>query len=157
MPIHDWTQVDAGIFHAFHHDWITEIGRALNRGILPAEQLTLGDELWIIGYPAESNFIDYDCGQIRNTRNVIRAIYRGPNISDHCHEVRIESTIRLHSYDGLSGSPVFYMRSQMHDGQPVLYPLLVGMLLRGTASSSLAHFASMSVISRIISLAGNDV
>ena len=30
MPIHDWTRVDAGIFHAFHHDWITEIARALN-------------------------------------------------------------------------------------------------------------------------------
>ena len=24
MPVHDWTRVDAGIFHAFHHDWITE-------------------------------------------------------------------------------------------------------------------------------------
>ena len=22
MPIHDWTRVDAGIFHDFHHDWI---------------------------------------------------------------------------------------------------------------------------------------
>jgi len=33
MPMHDWTRVDAGIFHAFHHDWITEIARALNRGL----------------------------------------------------------------------------------------------------------------------------
>lgn len=24
MPMHDWTRVAAGIFHAFHHDWITE-------------------------------------------------------------------------------------------------------------------------------------
>jgi hypothetical protein len=132
------------------------IAQDANRGVLPAEQLTLGDELWVIGYPAESNFIDYDCGQIRNTRTVILAIYRGPSVSDHCHEVGIESSIRLHSYDGLSGSPVFYMRSQVHDEQTVLYPLFVGMLLRGTASSSLAHFVSMSVISRIISLAGND-
>ena len=23
MPIHDWTRVDAGLFHAFHHDWVT--------------------------------------------------------------------------------------------------------------------------------------
>src|ERR1017187_6841947 len=35
MPVHDWTRVEAGIFHAFHHDWITELARALNRGILP--------------------------------------------------------------------------------------------------------------------------
>src|SRR5271163_3297823 len=34
MPIHDWTRVDAGIFHDFHHSWIEEIKRALNRGHL---------------------------------------------------------------------------------------------------------------------------
>jgi len=36
VPIHDWARVDAGIFHAFHHDWVTEISRTLNRGLLPA-------------------------------------------------------------------------------------------------------------------------
>src|SRR5712692_9230851 len=41
MPIHDWTRVDADIFHAFHHDWITEIARALNRGLLPAAYYAL--------------------------------------------------------------------------------------------------------------------
>jgi hypothetical protein len=25
MPIHDWTRVDAGIFHDFQHGWIEEI------------------------------------------------------------------------------------------------------------------------------------
>lgn len=44
MPIHDWTQVDAGIFHAFHHDWITEIGRALNRGLLPTDTYALSEQ-----------------------------------------------------------------------------------------------------------------
>src|SRR5262249_40572942 len=43
-PIHDWTRVDAGIFHAFHHDWITEIARALNRGLLPAEYYALPEQ-----------------------------------------------------------------------------------------------------------------
>src|SRR5207253_2019397 len=36
-PVHDWTRVDAGIFHDFHHGWIMEIARALNRSILPAD------------------------------------------------------------------------------------------------------------------------
>jgi hypothetical protein len=44
MPVHDWTRVDAGIFHAFHHEWITEIGRALNRGILPPEYYALPEQ-----------------------------------------------------------------------------------------------------------------
>ena len=35
MPIHDWTRVDAGTFHAFHHNWITKINDALNLGLLP--------------------------------------------------------------------------------------------------------------------------
>lgn len=35
MPIHDWTRVEAGIFHAFHHSWIEEIQRGLNGGVLP--------------------------------------------------------------------------------------------------------------------------
>jgi Protein of unknown function (DUF4058) len=44
MPIHDWTRVEAGIFHHFHHDWITEIARALNRGILPADYYALAEQ-----------------------------------------------------------------------------------------------------------------
>jgi Protein of unknown function (DUF4058) len=44
MPVHDWTKVDAGIFHAFHHEWITEIGRALNRGILPPDYYALPEQ-----------------------------------------------------------------------------------------------------------------
>lgn len=44
MPIHDWTRVEACIFHAFHHGWITEIARALNRGILPADHYALPEQ-----------------------------------------------------------------------------------------------------------------
>jgi Protein of unknown function (DUF4058) len=44
MPIHDWTRVEAGIFHHFHHDWITEIARTLNRGILPADYYALAEQ-----------------------------------------------------------------------------------------------------------------
>ncbi len=29
MPMHDWTRVDSGVFHAFHTLWIAEIQRAL--------------------------------------------------------------------------------------------------------------------------------
>jgi hypothetical protein len=45
MPIHDWTRVDAGIFHDFHHIWITEIQRALNRGLLPPEYYALAEQI----------------------------------------------------------------------------------------------------------------
>ena len=35
MPVHDWTRVDAGVFHDFHNSWITELRKSLNGGILP--------------------------------------------------------------------------------------------------------------------------
>jgi hypothetical protein len=30
MPLHDWTRVDAGLFHAFHQTWIGALADALN-------------------------------------------------------------------------------------------------------------------------------
>lgn len=44
MPMHDWTRVAAGIFHAFHHDWITEMARALNGGLLPEDYYALPEQ-----------------------------------------------------------------------------------------------------------------
>jgi hypothetical protein len=41
MPMHDWTRVGAGIIHAFHHDWITDLARALNGGLLPDDYYAL--------------------------------------------------------------------------------------------------------------------
>jgi hypothetical protein len=35
MPVHDWTRVEAGIFHAFHIAWAVEIQNTLNGGLLP--------------------------------------------------------------------------------------------------------------------------
>jgi hypothetical protein len=45
MPIHDWTRVKAGIFHDFHHEWISTIKRALNGGILPPHHHALAEHL----------------------------------------------------------------------------------------------------------------
>jgi hypothetical protein len=41
MPIHDWTRVDSGLFHAFHQSWICVLARALNNGELPREYYAL--------------------------------------------------------------------------------------------------------------------
>ncbi|MDB5292474.1 MAG: hypothetical protein JWL69_3715 [Phycisphaerales bacterium] len=45
MPIHDWTRVDAGIFHHFHHAWIFALSDALNGGILPPNHYALAEQL----------------------------------------------------------------------------------------------------------------
>jgi hypothetical protein len=35
MPIHDWTRVDAGMFHGFHVLWLSRVVAGLNAGVLP--------------------------------------------------------------------------------------------------------------------------
>jgi hypothetical protein len=45
MPIHDWPRVDAGIFHHFHLEWIGEISRVLNRGLLPPDHYALAEQI----------------------------------------------------------------------------------------------------------------
>jgi hypothetical protein len=44
MPVHDWTRVEAGIFHDFHHAWIEEIKRALNAGLLPSDYYAMAEQ-----------------------------------------------------------------------------------------------------------------
>ena len=44
MPIHDWSRVDAGIFHDFHHAWIEQIKRLLNSGVLPPDHYALAEQ-----------------------------------------------------------------------------------------------------------------
>ena len=44
MPVHDWTRVDAGLFHAFHHSWIAALCESLNRGGLPPAYYALPEQ-----------------------------------------------------------------------------------------------------------------
>jgi hypothetical protein len=44
MPIHDWTRVDAGLFHAFHQRWISALSDALNTGGLPPDYFALAQQ-----------------------------------------------------------------------------------------------------------------
>lgn len=126
------------------------IAQDIEQGLLIAEELSQGDELWVIGYPSESNFIDYDASKIKTTRSVIKGIYQGLSTVNHCHEMKITGSIKLSSFDGLSGSPVFYLRSKIVGNVEQLFPMLVGMILQGTASSSIARFVSSNVIANLI-------
>lgn len=132
------------------------VAQDIERGLLAAESLAIGNELWIIGYPGESNSIDFESRTIKSNRVVIRGIYRGYSVSEHCHVASIETSSPLSDFDGLSGSPVFFMRHSREARQEVFFPLIVGVLLRGTAQSGLVHFVSARVVSSLIHLAGVD-
>jgi hypothetical protein len=44
MPVHDWTRVEAGIFHDFHTVWIGGLRTALNEGLLPPGYYALAEQ-----------------------------------------------------------------------------------------------------------------
>lgn len=45
MPIHDWSRVDAGIFHDFHQAWTIELRNALNGGALPSGYFAMAEQI----------------------------------------------------------------------------------------------------------------
>src|SRR5262245_7049475 len=45
MPVHNRTRVDAGIFHHFHLEWIGDLSRVLNRGLLPPDYYALAEQI----------------------------------------------------------------------------------------------------------------
>jgi hypothetical protein len=49
MPLHDWTRVSPGTFHAFHLLWIAELQRELNGGLLPPAYYALAEHP-IVGF-----------------------------------------------------------------------------------------------------------
>jgi hypothetical protein len=44
MPVHDWTRVDAGVFHDFHVGWIPAIRTILNDGLLPEGYYAMAEQ-----------------------------------------------------------------------------------------------------------------
>ncbi|HSZ59881.1 MAG TPA: DUF4058 family protein [Tepidisphaeraceae bacterium] len=45
MPIHDWSNVDDGVFHYFHQAWTIEFSYALNAGVLPEGFFALAEQV----------------------------------------------------------------------------------------------------------------
>lgn len=44
MSVHDWTLVDAGIYHDFHMSWITHLKERLNEGLLPKGYYAMSEQ-----------------------------------------------------------------------------------------------------------------
>jgi hypothetical protein len=45
MPVHDWSRVDDGTFHAFHNAWLAQLMNALNNGLLPPDYYALSEQV----------------------------------------------------------------------------------------------------------------
>lgn len=49
MPLHEWTHVGPGVFHHFHHEWISAISSSLSRRILPRGYYALVEDVGGLG------------------------------------------------------------------------------------------------------------
>ncbi len=45
MPVHDWSNINAGVFHSFHTTWIVEVCNSLNGGLLPPGYYALAEQV----------------------------------------------------------------------------------------------------------------
>jgi len=66
MPVHDWTRVDAGIFHAFRTAWLPHLQEALNQGLLPDGFYALAEQHAGL---AIADILTLNSGPVRDAQN----------------------------------------------------------------------------------------
>ncbi len=100
MPIHDWTRVGAGTWHAFHLSWISEIQNALNDGRMPndyyaqAEQIIgpMGPDVLTL---QESSDSDFD--QLESSSSV-GVNYGGILVASRPPQMRLSAQAEMNDY-----------------------------------------------------------
>jgi len=80
MPVHDWTRVDAGIFHDFHQRWSIAIRNSLNDDLLPNDFYALAEQA-----TEEPSTSKYSSGD-----EIGVAVAEYPPRVRHTHEVDVE-------------------------------------------------------------------
>ena len=115
------------------------ISQRLEDGFLNPTLLQTGDQLIVVGYPEFGRQVDDQAYKIKSLLQSYNTRYVAISSSMmHCHEIQFDINHGLHSFNGLSGSPVY---KQVEKKQ-----MVVGILLKGTASSSIAFFLGVDVL-----------
>jgi hypothetical protein len=128
----------------------------IDSGCCPASGLEETQRLFVIGYPAEKSEVNYELDKILTTRAILNAEYCGPSLDAYCHSLKILNSSNLSNLDGLSGSPVFILKTEQRENVEFIFPLLVGMVIRGTASSNILHFISSEIFSGMVNSIENN-
>ncbi|GBE51787.1 hypothetical protein BMS3Bbin14_00241 [bacterium BMS3Bbin14] len=125
----------------------TEVGSAklIDLDLASGDWLSKSEaaEFFVLGYPEEHSFVDYDLETITSRRWALHGQYAGESISDYCHMLEVSSIHNLTTFSGFSGGPVFaWIESPGNRGQIIL----CGMALRGTPAGGQIHFLDRSVL-----------
>jgi hypothetical protein len=73
--MHDWSRADAGVYHDFHHRWVTHLTEALNAGLLPETHYALG-ETGNVSSTLNALNMSPEEGKIDNTRYLRKIVIR---------------------------------------------------------------------------------
>lgn len=71
MPLHDWTRVPVGLYHAFHHLWTSALSDSLNNGILPDDLYTLPEQVETGTRPKTTFFAESEAEFYRRKKSAV--------------------------------------------------------------------------------------
>lgn len=81
MPMHDWTRVDAGVWHDFHGLWLYAIRHVLNHGVLPPGYRAMSEQILRPYEPDVLAFRQLDSDVAPEGGNVLTLTTSPPNVA----------------------------------------------------------------------------
>jgi hypothetical protein len=97
-----------------------------------------------VGFPRERSYIDYDRRLVHTERLCFPGEYDGPANISHTHIARIiQPEVRMKSWAGVSGGPVF-LWARRPGALPCL--ALCGIAIQGTTSSGIIRFVDAEIL-----------
>ncbi|OAH97334.1 hypothetical protein A1353_23190 [Methylomonas methanica] len=91
---------------------------------------------FLFGYPKLATGVDYELSKVISSQYLLHGAYIGDSLSFGCYKLAVQNPLKLTSFDGLSGSPVF---SLFTGSANAAQPTFCGIAIRGTASSGKVH------------------
>lgn len=105
-------------------------------------RLVKGDEIINPGCPDELNYVDYEAEKIVERRYCPGGVYEGETTDDQIHFLRYQLLEHVHKLNGMSGSPVFFLKRQ----GGWVYFSLAGILIRAVPETRVGRFISAGVL-----------
>ena len=136
----EFMEIDTELISSFdpENSWILDFDLLMQQDV----QLRSEDRLVIRGCPDCLSEIDYDLTKISTGFYATDGRYVGRSHDQNTHILRLSNSSEIADANGLSGSPVFKVLEQ-HGGIDYWF---VGMVLRSTVASQLAHFLDCGIV-----------
>ena len=114
----------------------------LQRLTLGSNYLKIGDRMTTPGFPKGTTYVDFEKVKLVERRYIPSGYYQGPTGDAHIHSLNYSELDQVESIDGMSGSPVLFIK-QFPEAH---YYGCAGMLIRGGKEAMSGRFIELPVI-----------